>query len=110
MRIGGNNENNENDLYNEYNENSDNKNDSIDKNSVTTDKNGSIDGEDNGYQWITLDDDTDDNTDVDVESDAADVVIEDADEKSESAAFESGEDDDYKADADDVSDENGTTN
>ena len=44
MRIGGNNENNENDLYNEYNENSDNKNDSIDKNSVTTDKNGSIDG------------------------------------------------------------------
>ena len=49
--------------------------------------------------------DTDDNTDVDVESDAADVVIEDADEKSESAAFESGEDDDYKADADDVSDE-----
>ena len=33
-------------------QNSDNKNDSIDKNGVTTDKNERDDGEDNGYRWM----------------------------------------------------------
>ncbi|HPU17549.1 MAG TPA: hypothetical protein PLZ27_02635, partial [Bacillota bacterium] len=71
MRIDGNNENNENDLYKENGEH--NISDSIDKESVTADKNGTKSNGDNGYQWITLDDNNDgtsDATNADVDADA----------------------------------------